>query len=157
MNKLIQSIIILLITANCFSQNETLYLKIEKPFFKKINTTSYITGFISKSEDPRFISDYFRFEVFNTVYIEDKNEIGYLTPKELRKKVSIDTLKYVTINELVEQKAFWQVHNELSLKKKIFLLEEVNCTSITAKNSFEYFILPLIYVGTRKNIIPTKG
>lgn len=147
MIKRILLISIFFITQNIFSQKDVLYLMIDKPFFSQ-QDDEIVTGFIVKSKDKRFICDYFEFKIFNSFYSEDKNDIDYYKIDELRKSVKIDTIEYETLNSFIENKEFWEIHNELSLKSKIYLIEK--------KDSLKYYLFPMIYEGTRKNIIPTN-
>ncbi len=77
--------------------------------------------------------------------------------KSLREKISIDSLKFETIESFNKNKEWWEIHNELSLKKKIYLLEKrkTKLNSKTGKFEYAYYIIPMIYEGTRKNIVPT--
>lgn len=146
-----------MVTQSTIAQKDTLYLFIDKPFFRYQTIKSIHTGFIVKSEDKRFVCDYYKFGVINYQGWNEKGEDIYLSLKELRKEVNIDTLKYKTIKSLSKNKKWWEIHNQLSLKNKIFLLEkkETNFNSSTGKFNYSYFISPMIYEGTRKNIIPT--
>jgi len=130
---------------------------IERPSFMHRDDGTIGTGFIVKSIDKRFICDYYKFGIFTLFYSEEKKDIDYYTLKELRKEIKIDTVKYETIKSFTKSKEYWEVHNELSLKKKIYLLEkrEGKFNSGTGEFDYSYFILPLIYEGTRKNIVPT--
>jgi len=58
---------------------------------------------------------------------------------------------------LSEKFEWWEIHNELSLKNRIFVLERKKgaFNSETKEFNFEYFSLPVEYEGTRKNIVPT--
>ncbi|MCB0463827.1 MAG: hypothetical protein KDC81_14105, partial [Flavobacteriaceae bacterium] len=124
---------IFFLTQNIFSQKEVLYLMIDKPFFSQ-QDDKITTGFIVKSKDKRFICDYFEFKIFNSFYSEVKNNIDYYNIDELRKSVKIDTIEYLTLNKFIEKKEFWEIHNELSLIKEIFLIEK--------KDSLEYYLFP---------------
>jgi len=156
--KKITLILFLFIGLKAFSQKETLYLFIEKPFFRYSTIENIKTGFIINSQDKRFVCDYYKFGILNYLGWDENGEDIYLNLKELRKEIKIDSIQYKTIKILKKDKEWWQIHNELSLYKKIFLLEkrETKFNVSTGKFDFGYFISPMIYEGTRKNIVPTS-
>lgn len=139
------------------AQRDVLTLLVEAPIFKQNDSNFIRTGFMVKSDDKRFVSDYYEFEIFNIEYSKKDKDIKYLGIDELRVKVSIDTIKYETVSGFTKDKKWWEVHNQLSLKETIFLLEKrkENFNSETGKYDYNYYIIPLIYTGTRKNIVPT--
>ena len=155
--KSILIILISLMSNFIISQNDTLYLMIDKPKFGVQNYNSINTGFAIKSNDKRFHTDYFNFGVFNFYWSDSKQDIDYYKLSEMKKEVNIDTISYKTINELKKNKKWWEIHNELSLKRKIFLLEKINTdfNSSTGKYNFKWYSLPVMYLGTRKNTVPT--
>lgn len=139
------------------SQSDTLFLLIEKPYIQGKIDTNYKFGFIINSDDKRFVCDYYEFLIHSYQGWDEEGNDVYVSLKDLRKKVKIDTLKCETISSLSKEKKWWEIHNYLSLKKKIFLLEkrETVFNSKTNKFDFGYFIMPMVYEGTRKNIVPT--
>ncbi|NQW35547.1 MAG: hypothetical protein HQ471_00945 [Flavobacteriales bacterium] len=162
MKKIIISLIFLSITQITTSQDNSLYLLIEKPFFIKTHNNISV-GFSIKSKDKRFILDYFQFRISNYMGLDENGNDIFLDLKQLRKKVTTDSIKYKTILSLSENKKWWEIHNELSLKKKIFLLEKVKIKDDSGTYSLEgykeitkYYIIPMIYECTRKNTVPTN-
>ncbi|WP_417195299.1 hypothetical protein [Bizionia sp.] len=143
---------------NSFSQKtDILYLMVDKPMFAFCKEQSLCYGFAVKSEDKRFLTDYYHFDIVNLKGIDSLGNTKYYTLKEIRKAVSPDSIDFVSISDLTKNNAFWEVHNDLSLRKKIFLIEkkEGKFNSSTGKYDINYYILPMIYEGTRKNIVPT--
>jgi hypothetical protein len=132
-------------------------LYIKKPFFQGKGIENIITGFTINSKDKRFFCDYYKFSILNFMGWDENGEDIYLTLKELKQEVSIDSISYKTLKSFTENKEWWQIHNELSLKKKILLVEKKVFTDYyyRKKDSIKYYVLPMIYEGTRKNIVPT--
>lgn len=133
-----------------YSQNDTLYLLTDK-----IKGVGY--GFAVNSKDKRFITDYFIFNLKKVKGFSKKNnfDFEYYTLDEIRKEISLDTIRYKTIKEFTKNKKFWEIHNELSLIKNIFFIEKRKIKSNKPDFEYKYYIIPAIYEGTRKNIIPT--
>ncbi|MCG8235126.1 hypothetical protein [Tenacibaculum finnmarkense] len=155
--KKVNIIIIILfgIVQNVIAQKNTLYLFIEKPFFQYQTIKNIRIGFTAISKDKRFVCDYYQFGVFNLHWSEEKKDVINLPINNLREKVKIDTIPYETIKSLTHKKKWWKVHNQLSLYKKIFLVENIENKNGINTSQSNYYIIPLIYEGTRKNIIPT--
>lgn len=147
-----------LLFQSIFSQNDTLYLLIEKPIFSNRYDSGDIgTGFAVKSKDKRFLTDYYYFNIKNLKGIDSLGNTTYYSLKDVRKEVFIDSIDYVSISDLTKDKAFWEVHNDLSLKKKIVLIEkkEGEFNSSTGEYAINYYMFSMTYEGTRKNIVPT--
>ncbi|MFD2551626.1 hypothetical protein ACFSQP_07340 [Bizionia sediminis] len=140
-----------------FGQSNTLYLLIDKPYFGYSFEENIGTGFAIVSNDKDFSTDYYGFDIQNVKGFKKTGEFDYYTLKELRKEIDIDTVKLETIKSFSENKEWWQIHNELSLKRKIFLIEkrEGAFNTSTGKYEITYYMLPMIYEGTRKNVVPT--
>lgn len=157
MKKILVIIICIINSPILFGQNDALYLLIEKPIFGHICNGVIETGFIVNSKDNKFVCDYYQFGINTFNGWNENGEDVFLSLKELRKEIDIDTIKYETISSLSNDIEWWDLHNKLSLKKKIFLLEkrETKFNSSTNKFDFKYFIVPMLYEGTRKNIVPT--
>jgi len=130
---------IFLIYSSLYSQNETIYLLTNKG------------GFAINSEDKRFLTDYFIF-TFKKGKDSKKNDFKYYT-LDKKKEISIDTIKYKTIKEFTENKKPWEIHNELSLMRNVFFIKKTK--SDKPNFEYKYYVIPVIYEGTRKNIIPT--
>ena len=86
---------------------------------------------------------------------DEKGEDVFLNLEEQREEIKIDTINYETVSTFTKNKEYWEVHNELSLKKKIFLIEKISDKDSITAGTIKYYILPIRYVGTRKNIVPT--
>lgn len=155
--KKISLIIIILfgIIQSAVAQKDTLYLFIEKPFFQYQTIKNIRIGFIVMSKDKRFVCDYYKFGVINYQGWDEEGNDIYLNFNQLRKKININDINYKTIKSLTNKKQWWKVHNQLSLYKKIFLVEKIENKTGTNTNPYNFYIMPLIYEGTRKNIIPT--
>jgi hypothetical protein len=92
-----------------------------------------------KSRDTLFESDGYNFIIDNRIGFEE-----YASMKDVGDKVSLDTLKYVTISDLAQFPSC-KLHKFLSLQKDIYLiLKEIN-----SKNYWRYRIF---YKGTQKNV-----
>ncbi len=156
MKKYIILILSLISLQVCFSQADTLYIMIENPFFVK-NYNSISVGFGINSKDKRFNLDYYQFRLTNYKGWDENGNDIFLDINQLRKEINIDTIKYFMKKSFSENKEWWQIHNELSLKKKIFLIEkrEGAFNTSTGKYEITYYMLPMIYEGTRKNVVPT--
>ena len=152
-------LIIILITAKNFAQIDTLYLFVEEPTLRFSCEKSLSFGFAIKSKDAKFITDYYQFDIENIKsFSKNKNyDFDYFTAKELREEIYIQGLDYETIQSLSKNKKWWEIHNELSQKREIYLLEKrkEGFNSQTGNYEYKYYILPMIYEGTRKNIVPT--
>lgn len=156
MKKISLLIIILFgITQSVIAQKDTLYLFIEKPFFQYQTIKNIRVGFSIMSNDKRFVCDYYKFGVINYQGWDEKGNDIYLNFNQLRKKININDINYETIKSLTNKKQWWKVHNQLSLYKKIFLVEKIENKTGSNTSPYNYYIMPLIYEGTRKNIIPT--
>ena len=158
MKKISLMIIILFgIKQSAIAQKGTLYLLMDKPFFQYPTIENILTGFVIDSKDKRFVCDYYKFYVYNIHYSEKAKDIIFLPIKDLRKEVKIDTIQYETISTISKGKKWWKLHEELSLKKKIYLLEKLenNINPKTKITDYKYYVIPLIYEGTAKNTIPT--
>ena len=156
--KKILIIILILTTQNLIGQNDgDFYLLIDNPIFGYRYEKDIGTGFILKSKNKQFQTDYFSFDIQNVRDFSETGIFDYYTLKELRKEIDISKLNYETISSLTKNKEWWQVHNELSLKKNIYLLEKrkEKFNSQTGKWKYGYYILPMIYEGTRKDVVPT--
>ncbi len=145
------------ISQTSFSQNDTLYLIVEKPNFGSSCERNLSFGFAIKSIDKRFSTDYYYFEMQNGKGLTSQGDFEYYDREHFGIEVDIDSIKYESVQKFTEKKDFWQIHNELSLKKKIFLLEkrQGDFNTVTGHYNQRYYILPMIYEGTRKNIVPT--
>ena len=139
------------------TQIDTLYLFIEKPIFGYRCEENIGTGFLLKNTDKKKPTDYFSFEIQNAKGLKENGGFDYYTLKELRKEISIQELNYETIQSLSKNKKWWEIHNELSQKREIYLLEKrkEGFNSQTGNYEYKYYILPMIYEGTRKIIVPT--
>lgn len=156
MKKISLFIIILFgIIQNTIAQKDTLYLFIEKPFFEYQTIKDIEIGFTVISKDKRFVCDFYKFGVINYQGWDEKGNDIYLNFSQLRKKININDINYETIKTLTYKKKWWKVHNQLSLYKKIFLVEKIENKTESNTSLYNYYIMPLIYEGTRKNIIPT--
>lgn len=157
MKKISFFIIIIGLSQNIVAQNDILYLFIEKPFFQYQTLEDITIGFTIDSKDERFVCDYYKFGVFNSSWSKEEKDVINLSLPELRKEIRIDSIHYETISSLSKDKKWWELHNDLSLRNKIFLLEKKRGKLNTKSNVYDckYYIIPLIYEGTRKNIIPT--
>ncbi|UPS92512.1 hypothetical protein [Bizionia sp. M204] len=141
-----------------YSQNDTLNLILENPIYgNRYDSGDIGVGFAIQSKDKRFLTDYYNFNIINLKGIDSLGNVAYYSLKDIRKEISIDSINYISISDLTKDKKFWQVHNELSLKKKIFLIEKRKgkFNSSTGKYEITYYMLPMIYEGTRKNVVPT--
>lgn len=156
MKKTIIIIGIIFISQITFSQSDTLYLMLDNPNFRK-NYNEIFIGFGIKSNDKQFNLDYFNFKVSNYKGWDKEGNDIYLDISELKQEVAIDTIDYETRLDLSKNKKWWQIHNMLSLKKKIYLVEKRNGKfNLKIKEyNIKYFIIPLVYLGTRKNFVPT--
>ncbi|MGO2358846.1 hypothetical protein [Mesonia sp.] len=145
-------------TGVIYSQDDTMYLLVENPKFNFGCEKDLAFGFLINSTDERFISDYYYFGMQNAKGFDGKGEIEYYDLKEFSKEVKIDTVRYETISSLTKNKKWWEIHNELSLKKHIFLIDKRNegINNNTGKYLIKYYVMPMIYEGTRKNIVPTN-
>ncbi len=143
---------LLFIYINVFSQDTTTTLYL---LTNKIKGVGY--GFAINSEDKRFMTDYYMFNLKKVKGFSKKNnfDFEYYTLDEIRKEISIDTIKYKTIKEFTENKTPWKIHNELSLKRKIYLIEKRKIKSNKPYFEYKYYVVPSIYEGTRKNVVPT--
>lgn len=149
-------LLIVIITQNAFGQkNDTLFLLVEKPYYQYESIEKIEIGFAIVSEDKRFVCDYYKFGVLNYMGWDREGNDVYLNLQELGKKTDINTISFETIKSFTDDKEWWRVHNELSLKKKIFLIEKRKTDFNPSTNDFKYYTIPLIYKGTRKNIVPT--
>lgn len=129
-----------------FSQSDTLYLYVEDPIIQYGCDQQLTFGFSIKSKDDRFITDYYKFSIPNIKSFGKEGNYEYYTIDEIKKETDIKKINYEIISAFIEAKSPWQVHNELSLKSKIYLIE---------KGDTKYYILPLIYEGTKKNVVQT--
>ena len=82
MKKIIISLIFLSITQITTSQDNSLYLLIEKPFFIKTHNNISV-GFSIKSKDKRFILDYFQFRISNYMGLDENGNDIFLDLKQL--------------------------------------------------------------------------
>lgn len=148
-------LLLVITTLTVKSQNNTLYLVLDKPFFQYQTIENINIGFVIESNDKRFVCDYYKFKVLNYQGWNKKGEDIFLSLKELRKEVNLNDINYETISSLSKNKKWWEIHDILSLKKKIYLLEKKSISGNKNKDSTQYYIMPMIYEGTRKNIVPT--
>lgn len=157
--KKILLISVFLFSQSALSQKDTLYLLIEKPFIQGTMKTNYLFGFTINSKDKRFVCDYYKFQIPSYKGWDEKGMDIYLNLEELKEEIDIDTIDYETVQSLQKGQNWWQLHNELSLKKKIYLLEKKIYPDYyyRKKDTVKYYVLPMIYEGTRKNIVPTGG
>ncbi len=149
---------LLFIYINVFSQdNNTIYLLLNNPRFTFNCEQSLGYGFAIKSKDKQFLTDYYKFNIYNIKGFSNskKYDYEYYTLDEIRKEISIDTIKYETIKEFTENKNPWEIHNELSLKRKIYFIEKRKIKSNKPYFEYKYYVVPAIYEGTRKNVVPT--
>lgn len=92
-----------------------------------------------KSGDTLFESDGYKFIINNRIGFEEYTDL-----KDLGEKISLDTLKIMTISDLA-QFSSCKLHEFLSLQKEIYLILKEE----DSKNYWRYLI---IYKGTQKNI-----
>ncbi len=145
---------ILFIYTSAFSQKSStiLYLFLDKPQYKYSCEKNLGYDFAISSQDKRFLMNYYKFDIYNIkgFSTNTKYDYDYYTLDEIQKEISIDTIKYKTIKEFTENKTPWEIHNELSLMKKIFFIKKIK-----SNFKYKYYAIPAIYEGTRKNVIPT--
>jgi len=143
---------LLFIYINVFSQDNTTTLYL---LTNKIKGVGY--GFAINSEDKRFMTDYYMFNLKEVKGFSKENnfDFEYYTLDEIRKEILIDTIKYKTIKEFTRNKTPWEIHNELSLKRKIYFIEKRKIKSNKPYFEYKYYVIPAIYEGTRKNVVPT--
>ncbi|WP_034061002.1 hypothetical protein [Lacinutrix jangbogonensis] len=139
------------------AQTDTLYLLIENPIFGQSSEGQIGTGFAIKSKDKKFLTNYYRFKIENLKGIKKSGELDYISLKDLRKVIDTTNINYINVSKIGLNKQWWELHDELSSKKTIYLVEKINDSfnSQTGVYSFKYYILPMRYTGTRKNVIPT--
>ena len=144
---------LLFIYINVFSQDNTTTLYL---LTNKIKGVGY--GFAINSEDKRFMTDYYMFNLKEVKGFSKENnfDFEYYTLDEIRKEILIDTIKYKTIKEFTRNKTPWEIHNELSLKRKIYFIEKRKIKSNKPYFEYKYYVIPAIYKGTMKNIVPTN-
>ncbi|HET8885302.1 MAG TPA: hypothetical protein VFM70_03015 [Salinimicrobium sp.] len=128
------------------SQNDTIYLMVEDVSIQSRIGQELSWGFLVKSHDDRFICDYYKFQIPNWMGIDEKGEDIFFNADQLKKGIDLDSIHFETISSFILNKKPWEIHNELSLIKEIFII---------GRQNGNYYFLPLIYEGTRKNIIPT--
>lgn len=143
----ILTLIMFLCSFDIFSQNDTLYILIEKPFFVKNNNDVYI-GFGIKSKDKKFNLDYYQFKLLNFNGWDDKGNDIFLDIDELKNSIDLKDINYKTPVNLSNEKKWWEIHDFLSLKNKIYIIFKGNSN----KN---FFSIPVIYLHTKKNFVPT--
>ena len=139
-------------------QNDTLYLYVDAPLLSYSCQQSLSFGFAISSADANFDTDYFKFDIPNLKGLSPEGEVEYHTNAEIRKKKALNPSKLRTIEIFTKGKAFWEIHNELSLKRKIYLVTDIEGQSehpMVSKNL--YYVYPLIYTGTRKNVVVTDN
>lgn len=153
--KTITLILFLISSQINIAQSDTLYIMVEKPIFGSNCYGATGTGFSLVSKDKNYYNDYFAFTIQNAKGIDEKGDFEYYTLKETRKKIDVSTISHETILSLSKNKEWWEIHNAISLYKKIYLLEKKENTEHNKNNNVLYFIMPMKYEGTRKNIIPT--
>ncbi len=157
MKKNLISLVLFVLTQIVLSQkNDTVYILIENPSFKNNNCENTLNfGFSIKSKDTRFITDYYQFNLSKAKGFNKNGDFEYYTIEELRKEVMIDSIKYKTLKSL-ENSGNWELHNELSLKKTVLLEKKTIKKDSNGNHITKYYIIPMIYEGTRKNVIPTQ-
>lgn len=146
--------ILLLLSTFAYSQNDTLYLLIDNPIFNKSEGEKISTGFAIVSKDSRFITDYYKFTILNFLGWDNKGDNIFIELKDLKKEINVDSVNFETILGFSKNKKYWEIHNELSLIKYIYIIEKVSNNSVSG-GSFKYYVFPVIYEGTSKNVIPT--
>lgn len=124
-----------------FSQSDTLYLCVEDPIIQYGCEQQLTFGFSIKSKDDRFMTDYYKFSIPNIKSFGDEGNYEYYTIDEIKEETDIKKINYEIISAFIGAKSPWKVHNELSLKSKIYLI---------VKKNTKYYILPLKYEGTKK-------
>ena len=156
MIKKIVLLIYLSLSTFCFSQNDNLYILVEEPFYV-VNENNITTEFGIKSEDKRFNLDFYRFQVSNFQGLDEKGKNVYHSLSELKEEVNLDSINSMTIEDLRKNHKWWEIHNFLSLKKDIYVVEKSKGKWQQEKNSFSYlyFSIPVEYLGTTKNMVPT--
>lgn len=148
MKNLIFFLFFLIFSFNAFSQKDTLYLKINNPLYRYDESKHIFTGFSIFSKDPKFISDYYKFQVWNFNGWDDNGNDVLLDLIDLKKEIDSSKVKITQINEFTFDLTPCEIHENLSQFNRIFLVEFDSTKNI-------YFSIPVYYLGTVKNFIQT--
>ena len=137
---------------NC--QNKVLYLYVDDTMFSYCCEKQLCFGFSIPSKDKNFITDYYSFEIPNLKGFDDNDCYEYYRYDEIRQSKALEKEQLVTVHELAKDRSPWELHNLLSNQSlKIFLVED----SRQENKRNMYFLYPMNYVGTRKNVIVTDN
>ena len=94
MKKIILFLLFLSCSHNGICQSDSLYLFIEKPIFGESCDGYFGTGFAIKSEDKRFLTNFFKFEISNIKSFNESGGFDYFQLKDLLMFTELLTLKF---------------------------------------------------------------
>ena len=132
------------------AQSNEYYIFVDDLFYRFSYEKQLGTGFAIKSNDKRFVADYYIFSVQNLKGFDNNGGYEYFTLDEIRTEVNLEKLNIHEFSYF-ENKKNWQVHEELSLVSEIFLIQKVK----ESNGSYNCYKIPVVYEGTRKNTVPT--
>tara|TARA_R100000789_G_C2944219_1_gene133032 strand:+ start:131 stop:601 length:471 start_codon:yes stop_codon:yes gene_type:complete len=149
--ELLRSIIKLIILLSfkiCVAQEDTLRILDDNAIITSdINGKLYYL-FKIKSKNPDFQWDSYKFIIPNQKGFDE-----YYSVHEMQEEVDIDSINSKAIKDLSKEMTNWEIHNFLSKKRKIYLINNKKPNRVNNKlNSKIYYSYPLIYQGTQKNI-----
>ena len=148
--ELLRRVIILSILLSfkiCAAQEDTLKILDENAIITSdINGKLYYL-FKVESKNPDFQWDSYKFLIPNQKGFDE-----YYSLHEMKEEIYIDSINSIAIKDLTKEMTNWEIHNFLSKKRKIYLINKKTKRSNNKVNSTIYYSYPLFYQGTQKNI-----
>lgn len=138
--------------SNSFSQEkniEELYIYVDNSSFI-IDDLGYHAYFNIKSSDERFLHDTYLFKIASPDF--EKHDLI-----DLGEEKDVNIINYVKPFDAFESLSNCELHNKLSLLKRIFIVTKKPSESYNPKDSGKLIVWSVTYDGTLKNIIYTNS
>lgn len=153
MNKILYSLLLVLFFSTNYAQknnSEDIYIYIDNQYFIG-DVLGYKAFFFMPSEDVRFKSDNYYFKI-------DFGGLDYKSLYSLSKPIDIDTINIITPKEYFKKKSNCEVHTELSLYKRIYVVTTIPESKLkkAVDKTKKYIVWETTYAGTLKNYIYTN-
>ena len=152
--KIVYIILLVLISSSIHSQNkeesnyDDIYIYVKNDRFIG-DVLGYKAYFSLYSPDERFQADNYYFKI-------DFRSLDYESLYNLGKPINIDSINYIDPYVHFKGKTNCDLHTELSLYKRIYIITDIPHSRIRNKEDKKHIIWHTTYAGTLKNIVHTN-
>jgi len=156
MKTIVYIILLGIVLSPLYSQNkkenhfEDIYIYVKNDHFIG-DALGYKAYFGLKNKDERFMADVYHFKI-------DYKSLDYQSLYSLGKPININSIDYITPIEYFKDKSNCDLHTELSLYKRIFIITDIPKNKLKKQKGKmkKHIIWQATYAGSIKDIVYTN-